>query len=49
MSSAEKLVHAFITNGIDFCNSLLYGLPNYLISKLERVQKGMCIGKGLKV
>ena len=36
--STEKLVHAFITCHIDQCNSLLYGLPEYDIAKLQRIQ-----------
>lgn len=36
--SAETLVHAFITTRLDFCNSLLYGLPNQLIQRLQSVQ-----------
>ena len=34
----EKLAHAIITGRIGYCNSLLYGLPNNLISKLQHVQ-----------
>ena len=32
--SAEKLVHAFVTSKIDFCNSLLYGLSKTQLDKL---------------
>ena len=32
------LIHAFVTSGLDYCNSLMYGLPQCQISKLQRVQ-----------
>lgn len=33
-----KLVHAFVTCRIDYCNSLLLGCPDYQIKKLQHVQ-----------
>ena len=36
--SLKTLVHAFVTSGLNYCNRLLYGLPKYHISKLQRVQ-----------
>ena len=32
------IIHAFITGQIDYCNSLMNGLPENLIKKLKRVQ-----------
>ena len=36
--ATERLIHAFVTSKVDYCNSLLYGLPAYQIAKLQRVQ-----------
>lgn len=36
--NTKTLVHAFISSRIDYCNSLLYGLPEYQLDKLQRVQ-----------
>ena len=36
--SAETLVHAFISSRLDYGNSLLFGLPQYQMQKLQRVQ-----------
>ena len=36
--NAETLVHAFISSKLDFCNALLYGLPQLVIDMLQYVQ-----------
>lgn len=34
----KRLVNALVISHLDYCNSLLYGLPSYELSKLQRVQ-----------
>ncbi|XP_072044694.1 uncharacterized protein [Amphiura filiformis] len=36
--SVERLVHAFVSSRLDSCNTLLYGLQEYQLAKLQRVQ-----------
>ena len=37
--AAKTMVHALVTSKLDYCNSLLYGLPDILLNKLWSVQK----------
>ena len=36
--TTEMMIHAFLSSRIDYCNSLLFGLPAYQIHKIQRVQ-----------
>ena len=36
--TAKTLVHAFISSRLDYCNSLLYGVGDGLLKKLQAVQ-----------
>ena len=34
--ATKTLVHAFVTSHVDYCNSLLYGLSQYQLNRLQR-------------
>lgn len=36
--STERLIHAFVSSKLDHLNSLLYGLPDEQLNKLQRIQ-----------
>ena len=36
--ATAQLIHALITSCLDFCNSILYKLPNKQIERLQRIQ-----------
>ena len=37
-NDCEKFIHAFVTSRLDSCNGILYDLPEYPLSKLQRIQ-----------
>ena len=36
--ATAQLIHALITSRLDFCNTILYNLPNKQIERLQRIQ-----------
>ena len=36
--ATAQLIHALITSRLDFCNSILYNLPNKQIERFQRIQ-----------
>ena len=36
--ATAQLIHALITSRLDFCNNILYNLPNKQIERLQRIQ-----------
>jgi hypothetical protein len=41
--SAKKLIHAFVTSKLDFCNSLLFGFPKKEPDKLQRIHNSAAL------
>jgi len=39
--SLVTVVHAFVTFRIDYCNCLLYGISDYNINRLQRIQSSV--------
>ena len=37
-SAAAQLIHSLVTSRFDYCNSLLYGLPDTQLDRLQRIQ-----------
>ena len=35
---ASQLIHAFFTSRVEYCNSILYGMPDTILSDLQRIQ-----------
>ena len=37
-SATEQLIHSLVTSRLDFCNSLLNGVPGYKLKRVQRMQ-----------
>ena len=37
ISTTERLIHAFVSSKLDYCNSILHGLPSYELEILQRL------------
>ena len=38
LNSVVQLIHSLVTSRLDYCNSLLYGLPDTKLNRLQRMQ-----------
>ena len=38
LQSTKTLIHAFVSLHIDYCNTLLFGLPKYQLDRLQKIQ-----------
>ena len=36
--STKTLIQAYVSSKLDYCNSLLYGAPSYLLNRMQKVQ-----------
>src|SRR6266567_54726 len=42
LNSATTLANSLVHSHLDYCNSLLFGLPKYAIQRLQKVQNCLC-------